>query len=88
MDRITASLPALPLSVAREVAIAGTVLLFLLSLAALAAAHADRRPPYVGALLLMAAALGGWWTQEVYAEPWTVDSVARAFIQIVADVIR
>lgn len=88
MDRLAAFLPAFQLSVAREVAIAGTVLLFLLSLTALAAAYADRRPPYVGILLFGVAAYCGWWTQGAHPEPWTVDSVVRAFVQIVANVIR
>lgn len=77
----------LAMAVPREFAVAGTVILALLALTALAAAFADRRPPYAGVVLLALTVAGGWATQSAYALPWTVDSIARAFIQIVAHII-
>ena len=49
----------LAMAVPREIAVAGTVILALLALTALAAAFADRRPPYAGVVLLALTVAGG-----------------------------
>jgi len=81
-------LATLDIGLSRDAAVVATLLLFCLSLPALAAAFAERRAPRVGAMLLILAMALGWWTVETYQGPWTVDTVMRSAIQVIADLTR